>query len=197
MMRHAQPRSTHYILGHCLDYVAHFSPHESAYMPCVELMGKHRFLTLSLRSPQRNTDTAPSKTTPKCDKKQPQGRIVDLLKKQAQQPPSDTRPGLKPLDTSRSSGANKLGENSKKLDFPRIGAATTTNGQSSAYTGKAVKGTRQLRDATRDKRFSAVGRISSTKAVTSSLLSNPSADRGRERVIQSSATTRSNLLSQL
>lgn len=162
-------------------------------------MGKRRFLTLSPRSPQRNTstDTAPNKTTPKCDKKQPGGRIVDLLKRQAQQPPSDTRPGLRPLDTSRSSGANKLGEKSKKRDSPRFGAATTTNGRSSAHKGKAVKGTRQPHSATHDKRvFSAVGRISSTKAVTSSLLSDPSADRGCEHVIQSSATTRSNLLSQ-
>jgi len=197
MLPHAQLRSTHFILGHYFDYVADFSSHESAYMPCVELMGKLRFLTLSLRSPQRNTDTAPSKNTPKCDKKQPQGRIVDLLKKRAQQPPLDTRPGLRPLDTSRSSGANKLGENSNKPDSHRFGAAITTNGRSSAYAGKAVKGTRQLRGATRDKHhLSAVGRISPTKAVTSSLLSDTSADRGRERVIQSSATTRSNLLSQ-
>ena len=154
--------------------------------------GNLRFLTLSLRSPQRNDDIAPNKTTTKCDKKQPQGRILDLLKKQAQQPPSDACPGLRPLDTSRSSGANKL-ENSKKPDPPRFGTATPTNGRSSGYTGKAVKGTRQLRGTTRDKRpFSAVGRISSTRTVTSSLPSDPGADRRRERVFQTSATTRSN-----
>ena len=152
---------------------------------------------MSPRSPQRNNDTVSNKATTNCDKKQPQGRIVDLLKKQAQQPPSDTCPGLRPLETSLSSGSNKLGENYKKPEPPRFVTATPAKGRPSGYTGKAVKNTRQLRGATRDKcPFSPVGRISSTKAVTSSLPSDPSADRGRERVIRSSAATRSNLLSQ-
>lgn len=118
------------------------------------------------------------------------------MKKQAQQPPSDTCPGLRLLETSRSSGANKPGENSKKPDPTRFRTATPTNGRPSGYTGKAVKDTHQLRGATRDKcPVSAVGRIPSTKAVTSSLPSDPSADRGRKRVIRNSANTRSNLLS--
>lgn len=152
---------------------------------------------MSLRSPQRNNDSAPNKTTTRCDKKQPQGRIVDLLKKQAQQPPSDTRPGLKPHDASRSSGAHKLGKISKKPEPPRFGPAIPTNGCSSGYTGKSVKGTGQLRGAARDKRpFSAAGCISPTEAVAPSLPSGPSANRGRERVIQSSAAIQSNLLFQ-
>ena len=119
------------------------------------------------------------------------------MKKQAQQPPSDTRPGLRPVDTSRSSGAHKLGEISKKPDPPRFGPAIPKNGHSSGYTGKVVKGTRQLRGATRDKRpFSAAGYISPTEAVTPSLPCGPSANRGRGRVIQSSAATRSDLLFQ-
>lgn len=116
------------------------------------------------------------------------------MKKQAQQPPSDTRPRLRP---SRSSGAHKLSEISKKPEPPRFGPAIPTNGRSSGYTGKAVKDARQLRGATRDKRpFSAAGCISPTEAVTQSRPSGPSTDRGRERVIQGSAAAQPNLLFQ-
>ncbi|KAI0000666.1 hypothetical protein BJV74DRAFT_949681, partial [Russula compacta] len=61
------------------------------------------------KSPQRDDDISLNKNIKKCDKKQPQGKIVDFLKKQARQPPSDTSSGLRPPDASfLSSGAKKL-----------------------------------------------------------------------------------------
>jgi hypothetical protein len=157
----------------------------------MELMGIFAFLTSRFRSPQRNDDIALDKSITKCDKKQPQGRIVDLLKKQAQQPSSNTCPGLRPSDTvPRFSGAKKLDNKSKNPNPPRPGTIALTNGRPPGYHGKTVESTRQL-DATRDRGLSsAVGRVSRTKTVISS------ADQKRGRVVQSSAVTRSGPLSQ-
>lgn len=116
---------------------------------------------------------------------------------QAQQPSSDTCSGLKPPDTSLSSGANKLDNNPKKPNSSRSGTVTQTSVRPSGYLGKAAEGTRQLLDATRDRRlFPATDRVLSTMATISPHPFCSGVDKKRKRVGQSSATTQSRLPSQ-
>ncbi|KAI9458889.1 hypothetical protein BJY52DRAFT_1267770 [Lactarius psammicola] len=69
-------------------------------------------------------DVPISKRNKTCEKKQPQGRIVDLLKKQAQQPPSGKGSGLRPLDASLSGNGRKTEGPSKSStisdSFPTV-----------------------------------------------------------------------------
>lgn len=118
-----------------------FAQRRRAYKPCIELMGTFFFLTSSLRSPQRDDDILRNKNIKKCDKKQPQGRIVDFLKKQAQQPPSDTSSGLRPPDASfLSSDAKKLASHIKKSPPFGSSTATSTSGRPSGDLEKPVGG---------------------------------------------------------
>ena len=71
------------------------------------------FLTFNPR-PQESYDVQTiSKRSNASEKKQPQGRIVDFLKKQAQQPSSSKGSGFKPLDAPLSRNTKKSEEHSK------------------------------------------------------------------------------------
>jgi hypothetical protein len=117
---------------------------------------------------------------------------------QAQQPSSDTSSGLRPPDTSRSCGANKLDNNPKNPNPSRSGTGTQTSTRPSGYPRKAVEGTCQRLDATRDRRlFPTTERVLSTMAAISSHPFCSGNDKKRKRVgQQSSVTTQSRLPSQ-
>jgi hypothetical protein len=142
-----------------------------AYKPSVEQMEMFAFLTSDLRSPQQNDDSKLDKSTSDCDKRQPQGRIVDLLRKQAQQPPSDTCLGFRP--SSRSSDAKKLLEDNSKTRNPALphsGTVVLTSGHPSGYLRKTMKGPRKPLDTTRVRRlFPAPGCVPPTKVTISSV----------------------------
>ena len=84
------------------------------------------FLTLILRSQPENDESSTNKSIKRCNKKQPQGRIVDLLKKQAQQLPSNTGSGLKPTGVSPMSRDAKNFNNQYKRPAPSCSGATTS-----------------------------------------------------------------------
>lgn len=75
-----------------------------------------------------------------CEKKQPQGRIVDCLKKQAQQPPPSKGSGFRPLDASLSRNTRNSKNSSKIYDSF---SAVLGNRNHPNYT-EAVDSTRQL-----------------------------------------------------
>ncbi|KAH8998133.1 hypothetical protein EDB92DRAFT_1838135 [Lactarius akahatsu] len=83
------------------------------------------------------------------EKKQPKGRIVDLLKKQAQQPSAGKISGLRPLDAPLSGNTRKPGYPSKSStlsdSFPAVLGNRHHLGKCD-YT-KAVDSTRRLRNA--------------------------------------------------
>ncbi|KAH9974730.1 hypothetical protein BGW80DRAFT_154483 [Lactifluus volemus] len=70
-----------------------------------------RFLTSSLTPQQSNDASTLEKSIKKCDQKRSQGKIVDFLNKQAQQPASDTTSGLRPRDVHALSSGTKKREN--------------------------------------------------------------------------------------
>ncbi|KAI0252994.1 hypothetical protein BJV78DRAFT_1360550, partial [Lactifluus subvellereus] len=136
---------------------------------------------LAQKSQQSNDASTLGSSIKKCDKKQPQGRIVDLLKKQAQQPASDTASGLRPHDTSLSSDARKHEDCPRKLDLTHAGSIVSASGQRRVKPGslpKMVVGTHQPPNATRETRAS-YSKCSNLK----------------ESATQSSGTSRSGLLS--
>jgi hypothetical protein len=100
------------------------------------------FLTSILRSQPENDDSLHNKSIKKSNKKQPQGKIVDLLRKQAQQLPSNTGSGLRPTDVSSISRDAKKPDNQfKKPASPCSGTATLVKGRPPGSVGKAVEGT--------------------------------------------------------
>ncbi|KAI0305225.1 hypothetical protein B0F90DRAFT_1666683 [Multifurca ochricompacta] len=96
-------------------------------------------------------ETSLCKVNKRCDKKQPQGRIVDLFKKQAEQPPLAKASGLRPSDApSRSSGTRRRKDCSKKpaiLDSVAIIPESKNSPGNFGYPTKAVYGTRHSFDA--------------------------------------------------
>jgi hypothetical protein len=133
-----------------------FAPFKRAYKASVELMLASAFLTSNLRSQQSNDSSTLGNNVKKCDKKQPQGRIVDLLKKQAQQPASDTASGLRPhVASSLSSDAMKHGDCSRKLGLTNAGSIVLASGQRQVNPRclpKMVVGTHQSLNATHETR---------------------------------------------
>jgi hypothetical protein len=147
------------------------------------------FLTSILRSQPENDDTLPNKSIKKCNKKQPQGKIVDLLRKQAQQLPSNTGSGLRPTDVpSMSRDAKKLDNQFKWPAPPCSGTATSVKGRPLGSLEKAVEGTR-------DRHLSpAAGYVSSINSAISAVPSETGTDLKRESVARCSATSRSSPL---
>ncbi len=142
-------------------------------MPCVELW-IFAILTSILRSQPENDDgSLPHKIIKNCDKKQPQGRIADLLRKQAQQMPSDTGLGLRPTDAPLSRGTKKLDNNFKRPILPRSDTITLVK-----------------------RRPSAAGDVSPINAAISPVASDTSVDPKRESLVKGSATSWSGFLSQ-
>ncbi|KAI0287676.1 hypothetical protein BC826DRAFT_1188872 [Russula brevipes] len=149
------------------------------------------------KSQQQNDGVSLNRTIVKCDKKQTQGRIVDLLKKQAQQPSLDAGSGLRPSDTPLSTSAKKLSSHPKRPSPPHSGTMAPTNRRPSGYLENTVEATRPLPSASRDGPHSlAAGRVSCTKAAISTTPSDTSTDSRQEYVVQGSTTTRSGGLSQ-
>src|SRR6266852_27869 len=161
------------------------------YQPCVELMG-FRFpqLTSIFRSQPENDDSLPNKSIKQCNKKQPQGKIVDLLRKQAQQLPSNTGSGLRPADVSSiSRDAKKLDNQSKRSAPPCSGTATSVKGRPLGSPEKVIEGTRDRR------LFPAARQVSSSNSTISAAPSGTGSDLRRESVAQCSATSCSGPLS--
>lgn len=142
------------------------------------------FLTSILRSQPENDDSLHNKSIKKCSKKQPQGKIVDLLKKQAQQLPSNTSSGLRPTDASSlSRDAKKLDNRFKKPVPPCSGMATSVKARPLGSIEKAVEGAR-------DRPLSpAAGHVSSIDATISAISPGTGTDRKCECVAQCSATS--------
>lgn len=140
------------------------------------------FLTSILRSQPENDDSLPIKSVNKCNKKQPQGIIVDLLRKQAQQLPTGS--GLRPTDVSlKSRDANKLDNRFKRPAPPCSGTATSVKGRPPGSLEKAAGGTR-------DKLLSpAAGYVSPINAAISVVPSGTGTDLKRDSVTQFSATS--------
>ena len=140
------------------------------------------FLTLILRSQPENNDSLSNKTIKKYNKKQPQGKIVDLLRKQAQQPPSNMGSGLRPTDVpSMSRDAKKLDNQFKRSAPLCSGTATSVKGHPLGSLEKALEGTR-------DRRLSlAASHFSSINAAASAVPSRTGTDLKRKSVAQSSA----------
>lgn len=143
MRRHVRFRSTRSVFEHSRAVPpaapnAHISP--------LELRLTFAFLTLNLRS-QESYDVHTISKNKACEKKQPQGRIVDLLKKHAQQPPSGKGSGLRPLDASLSGNTKKPEDPSKNSTLSDFFPAVQDNryhlGKCN-YITKAVDSTRQL-----------------------------------------------------
>lgn len=148
------------------------------------------FLTSILRSQPENDDSLPNKSIKKCNKKQPQGKIVDLLRKQAQQLPSNTGSGLRPTDVSSISRDAKKPDNQFKWPAPPCsGTATSVKGRPRGSLEKAIEGTR-------DRHLSpAVGHVSSINPAISAFPSRTGTDLKRESVARCSATSCSGPLS--
>ena len=155
------------------------------------------FLTLSLRSQPGNDDSFPNKSNKKYEKKQPQGRIVDLLKKQAQQPPKDTGSGLRPTEASfPSRGARRVDNRFKRPTPPDSGTAAPAKRHPPGSREKAVEGTHRTLYTTSDECLSpAVGHATSINATILTAPSDINNDPKSESVLQSSAPSRSGLLS--
>ena len=153
------------------------------------------FLISSLRSQPGNDDPLPNKSVNICDKKQPQGRIVDLLKKQAQQLPSDT--GLRPIEASFLSRGTKNHDNHFKRPAPPSSAmVTSAKGRSTISLEKEPKGAHcQPFNAIRDRCLSPAGHVTSANAAISIAPSDTSTDPKSRSVAQSSATSWSGLVS--
>jgi hypothetical protein len=148
------------------------------------------FLTSILRSQPENDDSLPNKGIKKCSKKQPQGKIVDLLRKQAQQLPSNSGSGLGPTDVSSiSRDAKKLDNQFKRTSSPRSGATTSAKGRPLGFLEKAVEDTRDRR------LFPAAGHVSFIDAAISAAPSRTGTDLKHESVAQCSATSCSDPLS--
>ena len=147
-------------------------------------------LTSILRSQPENNDLLPNKSIEKCNKKKPQGKIVDYLRKQALQLPSETGSGLRPTEVpSLSRDAKKPDSQFKKLAPPCSGTATSVKGRPFGSLGKAVEGTR-------DRHLSpAAGHVSSINATIPPVSSGIGTDLKRESVAQCSATSCSGPLS--
>jgi hypothetical protein len=139
----------------------------------------------------------PNKTNKKYEKKQPQGRIVDLLKKQAQRPLKDTGSGLRPTEASfLSRGTKKVDNRFKRPAPPDSGTAPIAKRRPPGSLEKAFEGTHRTLYTTRDRCLSpAVGRAASINATILTAPSDINTDSKSESVLQSSATSRSGLLS--
>lgn len=131
----------------------------------------------------------PNKSIKKCNKKQPQGKIVDLLRKQAQQLPLNTDSGLRPTEiSSMSRNAKKLDSQSKKHVPPCSGTATSVKGHLVSLE-EAVEGTC-------DRRLSpAASHAPSINAAISTAPSGIDTNLKRESAAQFSATSCSGPLS--
>ena len=149
-----------------------------------------------LRSQPGNDDFLPNKSIKKCDKKQPQGRIVDLLKKQAQQLPSDT--GLRPTEAPfLSRGTTNHDSHFKRPAPPSSAMVTSAKWSSTGSLEKAAKGTRhQPLNATRDRCLSPAGHVTSVNTANLIAPSDTSTDPKCKSVAQSSATSWSGFVSQ-
>ncbi|KAI9444247.1 hypothetical protein H4582DRAFT_1920356, partial [Lactarius indigo] len=113
-----------------------------------------RLASHSAQKSQESYDVrAISEVNKSCEKKQPQGRIVDFLKKQAQQPSAGKGSGLRPLDAPLSRNTRKSEAPSKLStlsdSFPAVLGHRHHLGRCD-YT-KAVDSTRQLHNAPCDK----------------------------------------------
>jgi hypothetical protein len=84
-----------------------------------------------------------------CEKKQPQGRIVDFLKKQAQQPPPSKGSGFRPLDASLSGNTRKSKDSSKSSTLYDSFPAVLGNRNHPDYT-ETVDSTCQLHNVPRN-----------------------------------------------
>ncbi|KAH9174713.1 hypothetical protein EDB89DRAFT_2067285 [Lactarius sanguifluus] len=115
----------------------------------LELRLTFAFLTLHPRSQESYDVRKISEINKAYEKKQPQGRIVDFLKKQAQQPSAGNGSGLRPLDAPLSGTTRKpeyLSKSSTLSDsFPAVLGNRHHLGKCD-YT-KAVDSTRRLRNA--------------------------------------------------
>ncbi len=189
MRPHAQLRSMHSVLEWFLDCVASSVRFGRAYISLVlsSWFFVFAFLTSILRSQPENDDSLPKNTTKKCDKKQPQGRIADLLRKQAQQMPSDTGSGLRPTDgPSLLCGAKKQ-NHFKGPAPPRSDMATSIKGRPLGSLEKVIVRTDQPRHATRDRCIStAAGHVSFVNAAISAAPPDTDSDLKRESVAQCS-----------
>ena len=139
----------------------------------------------------------PNKTNRKYEKRQPQGRIVDLLKKQAQQPPKDTGSGLRPTEVSfLSRGGKKVDDRFKRPAPPDSGTAAPAKRRPPGSLEKAVEGTHRTLYTTRDRCLSpAVGHAASIDSTILTATSDINIDPKSESLLQSSATSGSGLLS--
>ncbi|KAH9055638.1 hypothetical protein EDB87DRAFT_1290604 [Lactarius vividus] len=143
MQRHVQLRSTRSFFEHSRALLlAALIAHISALEPQLTFT----FLTSDLRSQESCDVHAISEKNKACEKKQPQGRIVDFLKKQAQQPPAGKGSGLRPLGAPLSGNTRKLEGPSKAStlsdSFPAVLGNRHHLGKCD-YT-EAVDSTRQL-----------------------------------------------------
>ncbi|KAI9452751.1 hypothetical protein F5148DRAFT_497696 [Russula earlei] len=125
------------------------------------------------------------------EKKRPQGRIVDFLNKQAQQPPSDSGSGLRPLDPS----SLRLSSGTKGFVISGSGAVTQTAGR--PCDSNAVEGTRRILRATDYRPPSSTSdRVLLTKPTISTLASDARIHSRPEIIPRNSVTSQSCPVSQ-
>ncbi|KAH9057936.1 hypothetical protein EDB83DRAFT_1036071 [Lactarius deliciosus] len=165
VLRHIRLRSTRSVFEH--SRLAAPNAHISA----LELRLTFAFLTLNPRSQESYDARKIGEINKSYEKKQPQGRIVDFLKKQAQQPSAGKVSGLRPLDAPLSGNTRKseyVYKSSTLSDsFPAVLGNRHHLGKCD-YT-KAVDSTRRLRNAPCDADPLSTGRrIIHTKTAFSS-----------------------------
>lgn len=142
-----------------------------------------------------------SKGSNACEKKKPQGIIVDLLKKQAQQSPSSKGSGFRPLDASLSRNTRKPEEPSKSPTLYDSFQAVLGGRHRRDYIAETADSTRQLHNVPWDADpLSTSRRVIHTKAAlpvsSSNTRTNPRFSDSGDCTIQSSGASRSDSLFQ-
>jgi hypothetical protein len=152
-----------------------------------------RSLTSSLTPQQSNDASTLEKSIKKCDQKRSQGKIVDFLNKQAQQPASDTTSGLRPRDVHALSSGTKKRENYPDLiDSASVVSASGHRPINPGCLPKVVVGTNQPRSVSCELCLLSTSFIYYVKAATS----NVTIDSNCSEVTQNFGTSRSPVLSQ-
>ncbi|KAH9000819.1 hypothetical protein EDB86DRAFT_3101127, partial [Lactarius hatsudake] len=166
----------------------------------LELRLTFAFLTLNPRSQKSYDVRKIGEINKSYEKKQPQGRIVDFLKKQAQQPSAGKDSGLRPLDAPLSGNTRKpeyISKSSTLSDsFPAVLGNWHHLGKCD-YT-KAVDSARQLRNAPCDADPLSTGRraIHTKTAFSSNARTESRLSISGNCVTQSSGVSRSGSLFQ-
>ena len=159
------------------------------------------FLTFKIRSQESCDVHTTSKKSNACEKKKPQGIIVDFLKKQAQQSPSSKGSGFRPLDAPLSRNTRKPEDSLKSSTLHDSFPTVLDNRHHRDYITETADSTRQPHNVSCDANsLSTSRRAIHTKAAlpvpSSNTRTNPRLSVSGDCITQSSGASRSDSLFQ-